>query len=305
MGALENERGTRCVLSADHLIGRAPEAALRVEHPSVSWRHAGLRWTGTTWELKDLGSLNGTFIGPERVERGGKIVLAAGMRLRFGDCEQEWVLVDEAPPQTALVALEDGRRVEPRDGILVLPDAEQPELSIYCQADGTWIAEGADAVWRLERDEIITAGGRSFRFEPAAAVYATSVTHNRTALPTTIALEFVVSRNEENVELTFVHAGARTVLKPRAHTYMLLTLARLRIADQTAGAVPASSHGWVDQQRLVKLLATNAAQLALDIYRARRQFADAGVGDAAQIIERRPSSRELRISVEALTVRVA
>jgi hypothetical protein len=304
VGALDNERGARCVLSADHLIGRAPEATLRVQHPSVSWRHASLRWTGSCWELQDLGSLNGTFLDAVRVEPGGRIVLAPGARMRFGDSEQEWVLVCDEPWQTALVALEDGRRTEPHDGIIVLPDAEQPELSICCQADGNWIAETADHVWELERDQIVTAGGRSFRFEPGAAVYATSVNHLRSPRPSTIALEFVVSRNEEHVELTIVHADRRTALRPRAHTYLLLTLARLRMADQ-ASELPASSHGWVAQQRLLKMLATNPAQLALDIYRARRQFAEAGVLDAVQIIERRPGSRELRIGVEPLAVQIA
>jgi hypothetical protein len=78
----------------------------------------------------------------------------------------------------------------------------------------------------------------------------------------------------------------------------------MRMADQ-GDALPASSHGWVAQQRLLKMLATNLSQLTLDIYRARRQFAEAGVIDAAHIVERRPSSRELRIGVETLAVQVA
>ena len=51
------------------------------------------------------------------------------------------------------------------------------------------------------------------------------------------------------------------------------------------------------------MLATTPAQLALDIYRARRQFDGAGVLDSAQVIERRAQSRELRIGVERLSVK--
>jgi hypothetical protein len=66
--------------------------------------------------------------------------------------------------------------------------------------------------------------------------------------------------------------------------------------------LPLSSQGWIDQERLLKMLATSSAQLALDIYRARRQFDGAGVLDAAQLIERRASSHELRIGVEKLSI---
>ena len=97
MGALHNGLGASCALWADHLIGRAPDAALRVEHPSVSWRHASLRWTGVAWELQDLGSLTGTFLDTTRVEAGGRRMLRIGSRLRFGDCDEEWVLIDADP----------------------------------------------------------------------------------------------------------------------------------------------------------------------------------------------------------------
>jgi hypothetical protein len=120
--------------------------------------------------------------------------------------------------------------------------------------------------------------------------------------PGALELEFRVSRNEEQVDLCIVHAGQRSALKPRAHTYLLLTLARLRLQDQADAALPVSSHGWVEQARLLKMLAQNLPQLTLDIYRARRQFSDAGVVDSAQLIERRATSRELRLGVEHLSV---
>jgi hypothetical protein len=59
----------------------------------------------------------------------------------------------------------------------------------------------------------------------------------------------------------------------------------------------------VYQERLVKMLATSPTQLAVDIYRARKQFSEAGVADAAQVIERRGTSHELRIGVPKLAVR--
>jgi hypothetical protein len=225
-----------------------------------------------------------------------------GAKLRFGDVPGEWLVVDLDPPDAVATALDNGARVPPQGGLIVLPSPDAPEVSLYRRADGAWIAEGPDRVWEPERDEIVVAGGRRFRFEPGSAVHATSTSLGNRLTPSAITLDFTVSRNEEQVNLSIVHLGQRLALKPRAHTYLLLTLARLRTQDQANPELPQTSHGWVEQSRLLRMLATNLAQLTLDIYRARRQFADAGMLDSAQIVERRTSSRELRIGVERLSI---
>lgn len=50
-------------------IGRDPQAAIVLDDPRVSWRHALLRPVGGTWVLEDSGSTNGTWVGTERVSR--------------------------------------------------------------------------------------------------------------------------------------------------------------------------------------------------------------------------------------------
>jgi hypothetical protein len=303
VGVLESDRGEFCTLWADHLVGRAPEAALRLEHSAVSWRHASLRWTGRAWELQDLGSLNGTFVNGVRVDAGARVLLRVGARLRFGSEHSEWQVVDLEPPEAVATALDDGTRVTPLDGLIALPSADAPEVSLYRRADGVWLAEAPDRVWEPQRDEVVVAAGRRFRFEPGSAVHATSTNLQSRMTPGTLELEFAVSRNEEQVDLNIVHSGLRIPLKPRAHSYLLLTLARSRVHDQSDTKLPPTSHGWVEQARLLRMLATSLSQLTLDIYRARRQFADAGVVDSAQVVERRASSRELRIGVEQLKIR--
>src|SRR5690242_8852343 len=98
MGALESPDGVRHELCADHLVGRGPDAALSLAHDSASRRHAALRWTGKLWELLDLGSLNGSFVDDKRVPSGGRIMLKVGSQLRFGESEQQWLLIDDGPP---------------------------------------------------------------------------------------------------------------------------------------------------------------------------------------------------------------
>ncbi|HEY3500490.1 MAG TPA: FHA domain-containing protein [Polyangiaceae bacterium] len=303
MGALEGH-GKRCLLGADHLIGREPAAALRFDDESVSWRHASLRWTGQAWELQDLGSTNGTFLNGERVAPGSRTLLRLGAELRFGNSTEVWVLADVDPPGTAVVDLATGEYIFAADDLIALPKPETPELFISQQADGEWIVEQGETVRVLAPLEVLNAGGRQYRFEPGALVHATRAGTIEQLTPSALALEFVVSRDEEYVEVTIAHRERKIPLRPRAHTYLLLTLARLRVQDQADASISQASHGWVYQEELLKMLATSPTQLAVDIYRARKQFSEVGVVDAAQVVERRPTTHELRIGVPKLAVRV-
>jgi predicted component of type VI protein secretion system len=62
-------------------IGRAPDNSIHIDHPSVSGKHAELRRGDKTYQLRDLGSTNGT-----RVNGTGasEITLHPGDRVRFG-----------------------------------------------------------------------------------------------------------------------------------------------------------------------------------------------------------------------------
>lgn len=302
MGVLESQ-GRRYMLSGDVLVGREPTAALRLADDSVSWRHASLRWTGRVWELQDLGSMNGTFVDAERIAPGQRVAIRIGTRITFGT--HEWTLVDAGPPPTSVVDIESGERLFAEDGLIAIPSGDQPDISLFQGADGSWVAEGQNGSWQPSAMEVLSAGTRRFRFEPGDVVAATSASQRDQVTPATVTLEFVVSRDEEHVDLTVSHPTRRIELRPRAHTYLLLTLARLRVQDQSNQGLPPTSHGWVHQEKLVKMLATNPTQLAVDICRARRQFGDSGIANAPQIIERRLTSHELRIGAANLSIRVA
>lgn len=302
MGALQS-RGRRCLLGADQLIGREPSAALRLDDESVSWRHASLRWSGQAWELQDLGSTNGTFLDGQRLAQGGRALLRVGVRVRFGTSADEWEVSDVAPPATCVLDLDSGERVFALDELIALPTPDAPELFLSRQANGDWLAEYADRVWQPQALEILSIGARRFRFEPSTAVNATRGGGMDLMKPSLLMLEFVVSRNEEYVELTIRHGPSRIPLKPRSHLYLLLTLARQRVRDQSDPSTSSDAQGWIYQDRLVKMLATSPTQLAVDVYRARKQFSEAGVIDAAQIVERRGTSHELRIGCPKLEIR--
>lgn len=61
---------TRTLYPGEKLvIGRSPAAGLRLKDPSVSRKHAEIRWDGAWPVIKDLGSSAGTLVDDEEVER--------------------------------------------------------------------------------------------------------------------------------------------------------------------------------------------------------------------------------------------
>jgi hypothetical protein len=97
-------------LAADEilLVGRAPGSGLRLEHPSVSRRHAEVQAGSDHWPLRDLGSKNGTFVDGARIET---MALERACWLRFGDVHCEFALVDPAQAE-ALATRERTRRAQ-------------------------------------------------------------------------------------------------------------------------------------------------------------------------------------------------
>lgn len=63
-------------------IGRDADADIRVDHPSVSRRHARIEVAGDWATLEDLGSRNGTWCRDRRVE--GRVALRDGDEIRVG-----------------------------------------------------------------------------------------------------------------------------------------------------------------------------------------------------------------------------
>jgi len=50
------------------LIGRSPDCDIFLDDVTVSRKHAELTHAGDRWTIKDLGSLNGTFVNRKRIE---------------------------------------------------------------------------------------------------------------------------------------------------------------------------------------------------------------------------------------------
>lgn len=75
-------------------LGRGLHADIRVEEPTVSRRHAELRFDERSWWLRDLGSRNGTLRNGEPVTAIA-VPLESGDRLQFGRLQASFHLVEE------------------------------------------------------------------------------------------------------------------------------------------------------------------------------------------------------------------
>ncbi len=64
------------------LIGRGPDAAIRLDDDYASTRHARIAASGDQWFVEDLGSTNGTYIGSVRISQ--PTTIAIGTQVRIG-----------------------------------------------------------------------------------------------------------------------------------------------------------------------------------------------------------------------------
>lgn len=74
--------GSEFLISGDVVfIGRSPDSEVFLDDVTVSRRHAEIRRGATGWSIRDLGSLNGTYVNRRRVEDQS---LVGGDELQIG-----------------------------------------------------------------------------------------------------------------------------------------------------------------------------------------------------------------------------
>lgn len=246
----------------------------------------------------------------------GKEIAAADYEIAGTPCEQ-------LSAKRAAVFPEDVRRLFPRHELLTTLGAEAYVASPIVDSTGRMVgiigvlarkplshAERVLSVVKLfalrvsaefERAGIGGPGGLQRSADGAPVKMDPSVASVASPTVSMLSLHFTVSRDEEYVELVAVHSGGTIDLKARSHHYLLLLLARIRLESR---ALPPEEQGWIHQDALLRLLRTDANRLYLDIYRIRRQLAEAGVPDAANIVERRPGTRQLRLGATRVEIAV-
>jgi hypothetical protein len=283
------------------VVGRAPTCTLQIKEDRASREHARLCFTGEAWALYDLGSRNGTFVNGERVPPSTTRELAAGDVIAFGQGAASWTLTDAAPPVAVARRLDDQTLIAAENGILPLPSADNPVVTVLEGEGGAWLKE-VDGQAKSARDsEVLDIGGVAFMLHlPAAVLPTVDAGPRRPGLPD-IELRFRVSRDEENIEVAVAGPDGLRVLPARSHHYTWLTIARARLHDRDTPGLAEPQRGWAQVDDLCRALRIEETRLNVEIHRIRQDLAAAGLRDAASIIERRRGARQLRLG----TARVA
>jgi hypothetical protein len=299
---LEESSKRTCVLLPEHLIGRGPQCALRIaEKNYVSSQHAVIRWAGNGWEALDRGSRNGTRLDGTPLEPGRAYRLLKGSVLSFGHPEERWVFSDASEPKVMALALHTGEAHFEHLGMIGVPSSENPSCTLFQDTDGAWKLEDADGSLHTLRDgHAFESGGQRYVFShPSPSDMTAGVEPATGAEPPT--LQFLVSSDEDFVELTLQYDKRSVALGSRGHNYLLLTLARQRLAD-SANDVPAGSIGWMDKDQLADGLRITPQLIDGEIFRIRKHLASFGLAEAATIIERRARTRQIRLGLSRVRV---
>ncbi len=110
-----------------------------------------------------------------------------------------------------------------------------------------------------------------------------------------------MSADEEYLEVTVYTGEVAHPLKPRAHQHVLLLLARERLRDAAAG-VPTAEQGWLYTADLAQMTGSNANQLYVSLHRARKELDDLALLGVTSVLERRATTRQVRIAIGELDV---
>lgn len=297
MGTLINQTLKRRVtLPSRALVGRGNSAAVRISDPLVSGEHATIWWDGSDWVIRDLASRNGTFVDGVRLESGQTRALDPGSIVGFGK-KDGWQVGDVRAP-VARAKSRKGDAIEESDGFLCLPDAEDPKVILYRNPMGQWQVDEDGETRALSGTEI-RVGDVLYQLDLPRAHVAT-MDAGRGASASDLALRFSVSLDEEHVQVETRVGVTWQALKPRAHHYLLLTLARVYLDDTESGA---EQRGWVHVDDLCKMVGVSLGLLNMQVLRIRREIEGLGVLGAADVIERRPLSSTLRLAVDDVEVK--
>lgn len=291
MAALRNRLTQQLTyLRSTHVFGRNPDKADSVLfNLDASQIHASMRWNGQSWVLLEH-SRNGTFVDGKKIMSHGEAEMCPGQTIQFamGDMAG-WEIIDLEPPCAMLLPPRAHMQALALQRFHLLPDDIEPESTLSLSPHGQWLWEDGNNCSVLRDGAAVRIGQDVWTFAALSEIEPTCVVaqlNARNARP--LLLNFNVSQNEEHISLTIADAERSTDLGERTHHYSLLTLARLRLAAVTRGTA-AASQGWVEVERLARMLGLDGAHLNIQIFRVRNQIARAFPDgpNLSNLIERR------------------
>jgi hypothetical protein len=287
-------------LPAHCVVGRSRMCALRIADAVLSAEHARLWWSERAWWVRDLGSRNGTFVADQRLPPGHDRRLQPGDRVVFGAEPHAYVLADASGPEPTARNLSTGALVAGRDGLLALPEPHAPTANVFEGRNERWCVEDDDGERAVADGAILEVGSDRWMLHLPLSEPGTVEAQRLAPEIEDVDLRFEVSADEETVEIELRHGTLTWRLEARSHYYALLTLARARLDD--AQRTPDRKEGWRAVDDLCHQLRCDPNKLNVDIFRCRQDVAALGLRGAARLVERKRSTRELRVLSDRITI---
>ena len=275
--AILSNRATnrKIYLRTHHVFGRGHAADTLLENLDASQVHASISWIAGAWQLRDH-SRNGSVLDGIRLRHCVSHCLSVGSVIAFGqDLGAIWVIEDLSAPANLLWPRGHDAAPIALASSNLLPRGAARELAIDCNAMGQWICTGPQHSSVLEDGDEVRFAGKRWCFVMATEVITTLqeiVTTGAVLQRQARTLAFTVSLDEEHVWLSIGDERQQLDLGERSHHYTLLTLARLRLADAKR-QLDIHAQGWVELERLAKMLGIDPGHLNIQIFRLRKQLA--------------------------------
>jgi DNA-binding NtrC family response regulator len=279
-----NDRSIRFALKAGRMVvGKGPEADLRISDPTISRRHAELVVAGAGVEITDLGSRNGSFIGGERVAHG---LASAGDSIGFGHVRFVLEWIEEGDLETALPIAASALP----EAIPQPPDPAESPTTVGTRVADVFSLEHFPSLLRLLEDGAdetrmaLAAGAALFSSLPASEVtIAAGAGEGRGVLfharreGSGAAGAAAIDAGDENLSILveFAHAGGARVFRPiveAAATLLRLASRRLKPEEPAARRPPAAP------------AAPEPASVAAEVQRVYSEAAHVARGDVGVLI---------------------
>ncbi len=307
MGALRADGHAAVPLSAVTRVGRDAENEIVIDAPAVSQFHAVIRWaTPGAWELRDLGSVNGTRVDGVALKAGESVLLRSGSRVSFGG--SSWEVADVSRPLPEGRDVVTGERRFGDNSMLSLGLVAGEPVDVFEESRGSWVIERDGQIAPVRNGQVVVVGGRTFRLSLPLPAPETEETPGPPVEPWPldplghVELCFVVSSDLESVTMT-IQWSAQCWECQRAYNRALLELARARLRDQSAPKLPPVEHGWVYGDELCTLADYDGVgRLNVEIHRARNELARRGIPNGQAIIQRRRGTGQLRLGTSRVRI---
>lgn len=301
MGRIQNDAGRAEQLFVETTLGRSRRSDIPIQETWVSSQHTAIRWNAQGWEVRDLGSRNGTTLNGRTLGPSTWHALVRNDVLTLGHATERWTLIDDSQP---VAFAESARgRVVAVDGALELPSADAPEVEVYVDDAGRWHALRGDEEWAVSDGDLLAIGDSEWTLHVPEVLVATR--DQRAKVVTTSKVVFLVSQDFEDIELEVHTAIGVDHFKHQAHNWLLLELARARLTDGAEDPSTVTEHGWCYRPDLADKLKIKKANFNMSVYRARHMFRARDFIDADEACQHRPGAGTVRLGFADIEIRYA